>query len=126
MADKYLLTCMILDAYFQGIEAQGERGKSSRDGEGGVNWIVYVAVLGSVFILYICYSCIITRCCRSENQQAEVDTELKNVRNEKCSDEKLDQYMLELIVLAEQAKLVAYLRSKQIDEQFTAGVQSRP
>lgn len=99
-----------------------------RGGEGGVNWIVYVAVLGSVFILYICYSCIITRClcCLSENQQAEVDTELKNVRNEKCFDEQLDQYMLELIVLAEQAKPVAYLRTKQIGEQSTAGVQNRP
>lgn len=56
-----------------------------RDGEGGVNWIVYVAVLGSVFILYICYSCIITRClcCRSENQQAEVDTGMFGVIYEK-------------------------------------------
>ncbi|XP_011457104.2 uncharacterized protein [Magallana gigas] len=143
MAVKCLLIFMALAAYFQGIEARRARVRfrGGRGGGGGNDFLVYLGIFGSAIIGVCFFACVLyflptirrikrylfrLCCCCCANQQAEVDAGLKNPSNKQSSDEQLDQHMLELILLAEQAKLVTYLRAQQNIEQSTADEQSGP
>lgn len=141
MAVKFLLIFMALAAYFQGIEARRARVRfRGGRGGGGSDFIVYLVSFGSAIIVACFFVCVLyflptirrikrylfRLCCCCANQQAVADAGLKNPSNKQSSDEQLDQHMLELILLAEQAKLVTYLRAQQNIEQSTADEQSGP
>ncbi|XP_052718467.1 uncharacterized protein LOC128190450 [Crassostrea angulata] len=142
MAVKCLLIFMAVAAYFQGIEARRARVRfRGGRGGGGSDFIVYLVSFGSAIIVACFFVCVLyflptirrikrylfrLCCCCCANQQAVADAGLKNPSNKQSSDEQLDQHMLELILLAEQAKLVTYLRAQQNIEQSTADEQSGP
>eukprot|EP00105_Crassostrea_gigas_P033655 XP_011457105.1 PREDICTED: uncharacterized protein LOC105349120 isoform X2 [Crassostrea gigas] len=137
MAVKCLLIFMALAAYFQGIEARraSVRFRGGRGGGGGNDFLVYLGIFGSAIIGVCIFACVLyflptirrikrylfRLCCCCANQQAVVDSGLKNPSNKKSSDEQLDQHMLELILLADP-------RTFNITEEspMTPDVQSGP
>uniref|UniRef100_A0A8W8K163 Transmembrane protein n=1 Tax=Magallana gigas TaxID=29159 RepID=A0A8W8K163_MAGGI len=118
--ENYLLLCVVFAAHILGIETRKVR--VGRGGGGGGIVIAFIVIGSIIAIVILTCICRLFKFCRSKwpNFKQRIFRLCCRGENQQAGNDAVDLTVLDLIILMEQARLVAYLRAQQNNEQSAA------
>ncbi|XP_052716936.1 uncharacterized protein LOC128189381 [Crassostrea angulata] len=124
--ENYLLLCVVFAAHILGIETRKVR--VGRGGGGGGIVIAFIFIGSIIAIVILTCICRLFKFCRSKwpNFKQRIFRLCCRGENQQAGNDAVDLTVLDLIILMEQARLVAYLRAQQNNEQSAAVGQIGP